>query len=113
MNTKQRTQGMSPALAAPYGNHKITHNTKVSMPVCPSDWAINDFAPFGAETKQRAKEMRRYIKEKFQRGCTFFTREGELFVTFSMRHIAHREINWLKRVFFLDDREHTFKDVEV
>lgn len=91
--------------------HKITSNTKVSMPVCPSDWAANGFAPFGDEAKQRGREMQRYIKDKFQRNCTFFKRDGELFITFYVSRIAHREINWLKRVFFLDDREHTFKDV--
>lgn len=93
--------------------HKITSNTKVSMPVCPSDWATNGFAPFGTEAKQRGREIQRYIKEKFRRNCTFFKRDGELFVAFFVGRIAHREINWLKRVFFLDDREHTFKDVGV
>ncbi|UOW66297.1 hypothetical protein vBAspALolek_15 [Aeromonas phage vB_AspA_Lolek] len=93
--------------------HKITSNTKVYMPVCPSDWAINDFAPFGAEAKQRGREMQRYIKEKFHRNCTFFKRDGELFVIFRVSRVSHKEINWLKRVFFLDDREHTFKDVGV
>lgn len=93
--------------------HKITSNTKVSMPVCPSDWGTNDFTPFGNEAKQRAREMQRYIKGKFRRSCTFFKQDGELFVTFYVGRIAHREIDWFKRVFFLDDREHTFKDVGV
>ena len=93
--------------------HKITSTTKVVMPVCPSDWVANNFAPFGTEAKQRAKEMQRYIKERFCRDCAFFTREDELFVAFYVHHIAHREINWFKRVFFLDDREHTFRDIEV
>lgn len=93
--------------------HKITSNTKVSMPVCPSDWSANDFAPFGDEAKQRGREMQRYIKDKFRRNCTFFKRDGELFITFYVSRIAHSEINWLKKCFFLDDREHTFKDVGV
>ena len=93
--------------------HKITSNTKVVMPVCPSDWATNGFAPFGDEAKQRGREMQRYIKEKFLRPCTLFKRDGELYIAFCVGRIAHREINWFKRVFFLDDREHTFKDVGV
>lgn len=93
--------------------HKIISNTKVSMPVCPSDWATNGFAPFGNEAKQRAREMQRYIKGKFRRSCTFFKQDGELFVAFYVGRIAHREINWFKKCFFLDDREHTFKDVGV
>lgn len=89
---------------------KITNNTKVSMPVCPSDWAANGFAPFGGEAKQRGREMQRYIGEKFRRSCTFFKRDGELFVAFYVGRIAHREIDWFKRVFWVDDREHTFID---
>lgn len=92
--------------------YKITSTTEVVMPVCPSDWATNGFAPFGDEAKQRGREMQRYIGEKFRRSCTF-KREGELFITFYVSRIAHREINWFKRVFWIDDREHTFKDVGV
>lgn len=93
--------------------HKITSKTKVTMPVCPSDWAANGFAPFGTEAKQRGREMQRYIGEKFRRNCTFFKRAGELYVTFNVNRIAHREIHWMKRCFFLDDRTHTFQDVGV
>lgn len=113
MNTKQRVLGMSPAMAMPYGTHKITKHTKVTMPVCPSDWATNEFAPFGPEAKQRGREIQKYVKTKFGRVTTFFKRDGELYVTFNVNRIAHREVHWMKRCFFLDDRTHTFQDVGV
>lgn len=83
------------------------------MPVCPSDWVANDFAPFGPEAYQRAANQRKYIREKFQRMCWFTRKGGELHITFNVHCVAHKEIEWFKRVFFLDAREHTFKDVGV
>lgn len=110
-----RATVMCPALAAPYGArlHKITNNTTVTMPVCPSDWAANDFGPFGPETYRRAANQRKYIRDKFQRNCWFRREGGEFYITFNVHHVAHREIEWFKKCFFLDDREHTFKDIGV
>ena len=93
--------------------HNITKTTKVTMPVCPSDWVTNGFAPFGSEAKLRGRNIQEYVQKHFHRGCTFFKRGGELYVTFSANRIAHREIAFMKRAFFIDNREHTFKDIGV
>lgn len=83
------------------------------MPVCPSDWADNDFAPFGPETYRRAANQRKYILEKFHRDCWFTLKGGALYITFNVGFVAHKEIEWFKKVFFLDDQPHTFLDVGV
>lgn len=93
--------------------YRITENTQVTMPVCPSDWATNGFAPFGNEAKLRGRNIQEYIWRHFQRKCTFFKRNGELYVTFRARHIAHRELVFMRKAFFLDDRPHTFKEIGV
>lgn len=118
-----RSTSLSAAHAAPYGqrsappnsrgHYKITKNTQVTMPVCPSDWASNDFAPFGPETYRRAANQRKYIRDKFQRNCWFTRKDGAFYITFNVYHVTHKEIEWFKRVFFLDDQPHTFHDVEV
>ena len=93
--------------------HKITKHTKVIMPVCPSDWATNGFAPLGPETYQRAANQRKYIRDRFRRMCWFTWHNGELYIHFNVGCVAHKEIEWFKKVFFLDDRTHTFQDVGV
>lgn len=93
--------------------HKITKNTQVTMPVCPSDWADNDFAPFGSEAYKRAVNQRKYVRDKFQRACQFTRKDGALYITFNVGFVAHKEIEWFKKCFFLDDQPHTFHDVGV
>lgn len=93
-------------------HQQITKHTAVTMPVCPTDWASNGFAPFGPEAYRRAANQRRYIREKFHRECWFTRKDGAFYVTFNAYHVAHKEIEWFKQVFFLHDQEHTFTNLE-
>lgn len=100
-------------LATPHGQYKITKNTIVTIPVCPKDWATNNFAPFGPEAYKRAANQLDYVKCKFQRDCWFTRKDGVFYINFNVHHVAHKEIEWFKKVFFLDDQPTTFTELGV
>lgn len=111
--TRLRQVMLSPLLAAPYGPYKITKQTIVTIPVCPKDWATNNFAPFGSEAYKRAANQRDYVRRKFQRDCWFTRKDGVFYINFNVYHVAHKEIEWFKKVFFLDDQPTTFTEIGV